>query len=536
MKRRAAMPSGDVRGTQRRSEKDLLIEEQLRENEARFRQIFDESPMGMATVGRDFRFLKVNAAFCGMLGYTAEELAGRTYAEVTHPAQVPADIENVQKLLRGELQKYHTEKRYITKQGETVWGSVTISVVRDRHGAFRYFLAAIENINERKRAEMALHETQRQLLTLLSNLPGMAYRCRNDRDWTMEFISQGSMELLGYRPESLIGNRELAYASLIHPDDRDGVWQEIQTSVHSRRPFQLMYRVMTQGGKEKWVWEQGRAVVFSGGRPQVLEGFITDITTRKRAEEILTRDKETLEKLVQETAQELVKANLAVEQSKRLSDIGMLAASTAHEMRNPLAAIKTAVYNIKRKIGDPRIAGHLANIDKKVSESDQIIQNLLSFSRLREPQCESVPVAVLLDECLDLIMPKFLRWDVRIEKKYSFRKPGCLRADRTHMRILFSNLLDNAMQALPDKTGMVSLEGSSGRGTLKIAVRDTGTGIDPDDVQKVFEPFFTRKSRGTGLGLTICRKIVELHKGTITVASVKGAGTTVTVVLPLWQG
>ncbi|MGD8819672.1 MAG: PAS domain-containing protein [Anaerolineae bacterium] len=136
---------------------------------------------------------------------------------------------------------------------------------------------------EHKQAQEALQESQRRMTTLISNLPGMAYRCRNDTDWTMEFVSEGALELTGYPPHELIGNKELSYGNLIHPDDRDRVWHKVQAALEEDQPFQLTYRLTTPHG-EKWVWEQGRGVAAPTGNVIALEGFATDITERVMAQ------------------------------------------------------------------------------------------------------------------------------------------------------------------------------------------------------------------------------------------------------------
>jgi PAS domain S-box-containing protein len=135
---------------------------------------------------------------------------------------------------------------------------------------------------ERKRADEALRESERMLSTLISNLPGMAYRCRNDADWTMRFVSEGSVELTGYRPEELVGSREVAYAQLIHPEDRKAVRESVQAALDERRHFEITYRLVTPGG-EKWVWERGQGVYAGNKKPSAVEGFITDITERVTA-------------------------------------------------------------------------------------------------------------------------------------------------------------------------------------------------------------------------------------------------------------
>ena len=120
-------------------------------------------------------------------------------------------------------------------------------------------------------SEETLQESKRTLTTLLSNLPGMAYRCRNDSSWTMEFVSDGCMELTGYAPQDLIRNASASYAQLIHPEDEAMVWNEVQAALHEKRPFKLIYRIITARGEEKWVWEQGREVPPAGSAVAMLE-------------------------------------------------------------------------------------------------------------------------------------------------------------------------------------------------------------------------------------------------------------------------
>ncbi len=139
----------------------------------------------------------------------------------------------------------------------------------------------------------------------MSNLPGMAYRCRNDEDWTMEFVSEGSLGLTGHAPEDLVGNRRVSYGDLIHPDDHERVWEKVQAGLEERRPFQFNYRMRAASGEMKWVWEQGRGVFSSGGELLALEGFITDVTERVLSRQMLEQRVASLTRIA---------ANLTIEQ------------------------------------------------------------------------------------------------------------------------------------------------------------------------------------------------------------------------------
>ncbi len=126
-----------------------------------------------------------------------------------------------------------------------------------------------------------LESYRRTLATLMANLPGMAYRCRYDAQWTMEFVSEGAMAVTGFTPQALVGNLDIAFATLIHPDDRERVRDTVKQAVEEQKPYQMEYRLRRQDGQEAWVWEQGRCVSPPGQEPGILEGFITDISENK---------------------------------------------------------------------------------------------------------------------------------------------------------------------------------------------------------------------------------------------------------------
>jgi PAS domain S-box-containing protein len=143
----------------------------------------------------------------------------------------------------------------------------------------------VRDITERKMAEDQLLENRRTLQTLMSNLPGMAYRCRNDRDRTMEFVSEGCANLTGYQPSELINNNKTAYNQLIHPDECDKVSDAIQAALKEHKPFQITYRIKTTEGEQKWVWEQGQGVFGPKGELIAVEGFVSDTTGKMQIQE-----------------------------------------------------------------------------------------------------------------------------------------------------------------------------------------------------------------------------------------------------------
>ena len=146
------------------------------------------------------------------------------------------------------------------------------------------------DIVTRKQAEIQWLEMGQQLNTLVSNLPGMVYRCINDPGWTMEYVSLGSLILTGYAPDVFTGSKpQVSYGSIIHPEFQDWVWHEIQDKIHSNEPFELEYKILHRNGSERWVWERGLMVAGEDGERKYLEGFVTDITAKKIQETELKR-------------------------------------------------------------------------------------------------------------------------------------------------------------------------------------------------------------------------------------------------------
>lgn len=159
-----------------------------------------------------------------------------------------------------------------TKLAQEYWDEVAVCICISR------------DISVRVGVERALIESERMRSTLMSNLPGIAYRCKNDRNWTMEFVSEGCLELTGYQPADMVDNSVVAYNDLVHPDDREKLWTDVQECLTNKKPFRLAFRIVTKSGEQKWVWEQGVGVYSNDSKLIAIEGFISDITEQKRLE------------------------------------------------------------------------------------------------------------------------------------------------------------------------------------------------------------------------------------------------------------
>lgn len=417
--------------------------------------------------------------------------------------------------------------------------------------------AAAGSIGEailRRLTEEALQESQRALSTLMSNLPGMAYRHKNDIHWTMEFVSDGCQELTGYASEELVNNAETSYADLIHPDDREYVWKEIQEAIAERRHFCLMYRIRSRLGI-KWVWEQGLGIFRLDGSLLALEGFISDITERKLAEEALKRTQEELEKRVADRTAWLLRANTALQEemvkhkkteielrsAQQAADAALKAkgeflANMSHEIRTPMNAV----------IG---LAGLLLQTDLSAEQRDfvetihssgdallAIINDILDFSKIDEGKMKLERLPFDLRECieatLDLVAAKAAEKGLDISYAIDEKIAPTVLGDSVRLRQVLANLLSNSVKFTDKGRIEIAVMPGERADEIRFSVSDTGIGINPEDMKKLFVSFSqvdastSRKYGGTGLGLAISKRLVELMGGRIWVESKIKRGST----------
>ncbi|MCF7916389.1 MAG: PAS domain S-box protein, partial [Candidatus Omnitrophica bacterium] len=224
---------------------------------------------------------------------------------------------------------------------------------------------------------------------------------------------------------------------------------------------------------------------------------------------------------------ELIETERELSDAQRLSSLGTLSASIAHQLRTPLAVIKMATFNIKRKSKNPEIAKHIENIEKKISESSHTITNLLAYSRLKQPDFEEVYLDQLLTGCIKTHQKLFSKKEIIIKKDLKSLKKVLFKLDSYQAQEIFNNILTNACQAsTKESTIEVKAEkGSDSKFLVKIS--DQGSGINKENIKRIFEPFFSSKKTGTGLGLSLVKELVDLNRGKIDIESKEGEGTTV---------
>ena len=469
----------------------------------------DSSARPFAITDLEGSFIYINKAFLQMLKCTDEkDIIGKPVAAILKAAEKDVDVMK-------ELCKkggWAGELLGMKKDGFQLHLQTLASVVKDKSGKPDNIVFCLVDITEREKARRALLESQWMLSALMTNLPGMAYRCLNDEDRTMEFVSAGCLELTGYHFSDLFQNRKVSYGELIRPDDRGPLQREIKSAIEEDRVFKFIYRIKTKQGKIKWVWEQGRTIFSIEEKPLILEGFITDITEQKQMEEEL---KQAFDKL------KIAQSQLI--QSEKMGAIGRLASGVAHEVKNPLATMLQGIYFLKQEIplDNKNVYSVLKRMNNAVERADGIIKGLLDFSRITKMNKKPENLNAVIESAIFLLTNDIRKYHIAVVKEFRSNDLN-IRLDKNKIEQVFINLFTNAIQAMSKvkerKLKIKTYLNKTKEGKwVVVIIEDTGVGIPQDNLDKIFDPFFSTKHNigGTGLGLSIVRNIVQMHNGRI---------------------
>ena len=497
----------------------------LRQSEDKFKYVFDNSVVGKS-ITQPSGEISVNRAFCEMLGYSQEELQTSKWQEITHPDDIALTQREIDTLMSGEKEAVRFNKRYIRKDGSVIWADLSSSLRRDQGGQPLYLMSTVIDISDRKQFEEKLREseTRYQLIFEHSGTANTIF------DMECRVVLQNSESQKLTMPADALGKTALE------------VFGPAQGPVVTER----MQRVLVSGVPEvfetKFSMPMGTRWIRSSYQPLLNEqhGVIgiqvisQDISPQKQAEETLKEYNTHLESAVAVRTRELSDAQEKLVRQEKLAVLGQLAGGVGHELRNPLAVINNAVYYLKlvQPDADEAVRKYHAMIEHEVHNAEKIITDLLDFARVKSVDRELLAVPGLVHGVL-------ARFPVPESITTVLELPADLPevfVDPRQMEQVLGNLTVNACQAMKDG-GELTISGdqvsASGEQWVRIHVRDTGTGITPDNMKKLFEPLFTTKLKGIGLGLAVSRKLVEANGGRIEVESEAGKGSTFTLYLPV---
>ena len=250
----------------------------LSDTEFRYATLIQNLPQVVFEIDQEGRWSFLNQSWRQLSGFSINECIGANHIDYVHPQDRSRCRETFVKMQSGEADHCTEAFRFLISDGNYLWTEIHAAIGRTEDKQITSIVGTINNITDRVSEEELQLANQRTLTALLNDLPGMVYRCRNNPDWTMEYVSGSSYQLTGYSPEDIINNKRLSYGSMIHPDDKQGVWETVQNGIRENRRFEKSYRITTADDKIKWVWECGKGIFSNNHEWLGIEGFITDIT------------------------------------------------------------------------------------------------------------------------------------------------------------------------------------------------------------------------------------------------------------------
>ena len=507
---------------------------ELKQSENRFKGYFDLPLIGIAITSQEKGWLNVNDKLCNILGYSREELIQMTWAEITHPDDLEKDVSNFKLVLFGGTEGYSIDKRFIKKNGQVIFASISVRAARNPSGKIDYFMALIQDISDRKLAEEMLIKSEQRFERSLegSNDAFWEWDIGNDNVWW----SSKFFQFLGYTDNAFKTTSD-SFKKLLHPDDVDSTSEAIGNHLTDRVPFDVQYRLKTKSGDYLRFNVRGQGVWDDEGVPVFMSGSIQDITESTKNKLELEHYRSNLEDLIAKRTSELGNIYKKLLHAEKLSAIGKLSASIAHEVNNPICGIRNVLEGLYEN-------AHLKdNENKKVQMAinectrvANLIKNLNEFYRPSSGKASMEDINSLIKNMLYLSSNIILEMRITLVTEFASGLPKISIISDQIKQVLL-NLLQNAQASIGDnrEDGKITVTTESKNSKVIISVRDNGCGIAENMLDKIFDPFVSTKPeiKGVGLGLSISYGIVKAHGGEIKIDSAVGNGSTFSIILPV---
>jgi PAS domain S-box-containing protein len=491
--------NGNIVGTSgitRNITKQKQLENSLKVSEKRYKTLVEHSPVPIAVYqGGVIQY--ANPACIKLLGLKySEEVIGKTITEYFRPDFIHSIEKRNKELNQIGVFVPPTEEKIIRVDGTLV--DVEVTGITIDHDGKPAFLVMYHDITRRKRAEDALRKSESEYRLIAENTQD--YIRVLDVNGIILYASPSHESILGFQPNFYKGQW---FYELMHPDDIPKTKEQFFQIISTKSARQVEFRYKHSNGGWVYVESFGSPVLNEQGEVTSIVIVGRDISERKKAEEV-------------------------IRESEKLSVVGELAAGVAHEIRNPLTSIKGFIQ-LQKELNNPCYTDLIIS---EINRIEAIVGEFLTLAKPQVPNFKEVGVNILLDHVMLLFDSQALLNNVEFLHEVDSDLP-LIYCDKNQMKQVFINILQNAVEAMPNG-GAIKIEVSqSNSDSIRFRFIDQGYGISEERMKHIGEPFYSTKEKGTGLGLTISKKILQEHGGTMTIESTLNQGTTVDVILPI---
>jgi PAS domain S-box-containing protein len=461
--------------------------------------IFD----GVWIINSNAETVYVNQRLANNFNYKRENMIGKSFYEFMDEDNIDLAKTYFNRRKEGIIEEHDFE--FIDGLGDKVSAKLFTFPIYDDKNNFNGAISFFQDISLVKKTNRELKETKRMFSTLLCNLMGIVYRCRNDENWTMEFLSEQFYDLTGYKSAEVLFNKKISYAKIIHPDDRDYVWNEVQSAINEKRSFQIEYRIIHKNGEIIWVQEQGQPVTLDNNNILFLEGYIHDITEQEKYKNKLKNEKEKVLELYTRT--------------EFLKDL------FTHDINNILQSFTTGIQLIQkyleRSVNNELIEEILEKLLNLTKRGRDLVRNIIKISDLKKKEFALKPIKALplLRKSIKNIKMQYPEKEIDITINIIQNK--ILVMANNYLEDVFDNILTNAVRYndTPRKEILidVSKKKVNGKKFIQLNFQDNGIGIEDDRKDKIFvrSVHEDKSIYGMGLGLSLVKTIVDKFKGKI---------------------
>ena len=486
---------------------ETLVEERskkLHESEERYRSIVQNIPQKIFIKDRNSVYVSCNDHYAQDLNLKPDEIAGKTDYEF-YPRDLADHYRADDKRVIESGKTEEIEEKYVVA-GQVFVVDTIKTPIRDAKGNVTGILGIFWDITQRKQMEEELRGSRDQLEHLLATNPAVIYfeeALPDFSDTYSTYVSESARFVLGFEPTKFLGESGLSFwRSRLHPEDLARYSAELP-SLWRDGHHTFEYRFLHSDGTYRWISEQYRVIRDAQGHISNVVTVATDVTERKELEEKLAK-------------------------AERFAIIGETAAMVGHDLRNPLQGITGALHLLRHESLTTKERDDMLHvIEKSVAYSDAIVSDLSDYSsEIKLKLAEATPKSIMRDAIGAVEVPPDLTVQDLSKDQPIFR------VDPGRMKRAFINLIENAIDAMP-QGGTLKIGSKQIDRTVEITFSDTGTGMPARVVESLWKPLQTTKAKGLGLGLAICKRVIDAHGGNVSVKSKIGEGTTVTIRLPL---